>query len=70
MTAIDGIKDMIREKKLAPYYVTGKISKHYLAMIHSFSALVEKLDPISKGELMPISHRAEKLNDDAIEAMV
>ena len=61
---------MIHKRTLATYYMTGKISKHYLSAIHNFPAIVDKLDAISKGELAPIAAQYEKLNNDTLDAMV
>lgn len=70
LNVADCFKDMIRKRTLATYYMTGKISKHYLSAIHNFPAIVDKLDAISKGELAPIAAQYEKLNNDTLDAMV
>ena len=67
---VDWIRMMILERKLATWYVTGKISKHYFAMIPKFPLLVEKMDVISKGEFSYIVSKYEKYENDAREAMI
>ena len=60
---------LIKERKLSAYYVSGVISKYYLAALPKFPKLVDKLDSISKDEFQPICHKYEKYNADIKEAM-
>ena len=61
-SAADFVRKLIREKKLAPWVVCGKISAYYLAAIPGFPRIVEKLDPISRDELSFISARYDMYN--------
>lgn len=67
---VDYIKDLILQRKLAAYYVTGKVSKYYLAAIPKFPKIVSKMDVISKGEFEPLVSKYEKLSINVQEAMI
>lgn len=64
------LKYIIENRKLAVYYVAGKISKYYLAALPNFPMFVSKLDNMSKNELMSICNKYEKYNNDIKEAMI
>lgn len=69
ISSIDYIRELIKTKKLAQYYISGKISKYYLAAIPKFKDIVLKLDSISQDEFLPICNKYEKYNIDVKEAM-
>lgn len=69
-TSKDYIRMLIKDKKLSSYYMSGIISKYYLAALPKFPILVEKLDDISRDEFMPICNKYEKYNIDIKEAMI
>ena len=62
VSAVDFIRKLIREKKLASWVVCGKISAYYLAAIPDFPNIVQKLDSISRDELSFISSRYDMYN--------
>ena len=69
ITTIDYLREMIKQRKLASYYVSGKISKYYFAAIPKFPQLAAKLDSISKDEFQPLCNKYEKYQIDVREAM-
>lgn len=68
-TTIDFFRYVIKNRMLANYYLTGKISKYYFALIPKFKQLVSKLDPISKDEFQILCNMYEKYNVDSNEAL-
>lgn len=62
VSAVDFIRKLIREKKLASWVVCGKISAYYLAAIPDFSNIAQRLDSISRDELSFISSRYDMYN--------
>ena len=62
VSAVDFIRKLIREKKLASWVVCGKISAYYLAAIPDFPNIVQRLDSISRDELSFISNRYDMYN--------
>lgn len=44
LSAKDYIRDLIRDKKLAAYYLTGRISRYWIAGIPKFKHIIKKLD--------------------------
>ena len=62
VSAVDFIRKLIREKKLASWVVCGKISAYYLAAIPDFPNIVQRLDSISRDELSFISSRYDMYN--------
>lgn len=70
VTTLDYLRYLIRERKLAAYYLTGVISKYYLAAIPKFPELVSKLDQLSKDEFQLLCGKYEKYNIDIKEAML
>ena len=69
VTTIDYLRELIKSRKLANYYVSGKISKYYFAAIPKFPQLVAKLDSISKDEFQPLCNKYEKYQVDVREAI-
>lgn len=69
VTTIDYLRQLIKLRKLANYYVSGKISKYYFAAIPKFPQIVSKLDNISKDEFSPLCNKYEKYKVDVREAM-
>lgn len=48
--SLDYFRYLISEKKLATYYISGKISKYYLSAITNFPKIIDKLDQLSRDE--------------------
>ena len=70
VSAVDFIRKLIREKKLAAWVVCGKISAYYLAAIPDFPKIVQRLDSISRDELSFISSRYDMYNTAVNQAML
>lgn len=68
-TTAEYFKHLVHEKKLSAYYLSGKISKYYLASLPDFPKLVEKLDSMSQDEFAPLCHKFEKYSIDIKEAL-
>lgn len=62
VSAADFVRKLIREKKLAPWVVCGKVSAYYLAAIPGFPEIARRLDPISRDELSFISSKYDMYN--------
>lgn len=69
-TTKDFIRHLINEKKLAGWYVSGKISKYYLAAIPNFWKIVPKLDYFSKIELQQVADRYDMYHSEVNEAFL
>ena len=70
VSAADFVRKLIREKKLAPWVVSGRISAYYLAAIPGFPKIVSRLDPISRDELAFISNRYDMYNTEVNKAVL
>lgn len=68
--SMDYIRYLISEKKLAAYYISGKISKYYLSAITNFPKVIQKLDQMSQDEFHQISIMYDKYHLDIKEAMM
>lgn len=68
--SLDYIRYLISEKKLATYYISGKISKYYLSAITNFPKVIDKLDQMSQDEFHQISIMYDKYHLDIKEAMI
>lgn len=66
----DWLRYAICEKKLANYYVAGKISKYFFASIPNFPKILPKLDQFARDELSIIAERFDKYNTDINEAFL
>lgn len=66
----DFLRKLIREKKLAPWVVAGRISAYYLAAIPDFPKVVSRLDQISRDELAFISSRYDMYNTEVNKAVL
>lgn len=64
------IRNAISERKLASYYVAGKVSKHFLASIPNFPKILPKLDQLSRDELSVIAERFDLYNTEINEAFL
>lgn len=62
VSAVDFIRKLIREKRLASWVVCGKISAYYLAAIPDFPKIAQRIDSISRDELSFISSRYDMYN--------
>lgn len=67
-TCKDMLKMLIREKKIGAWYISGKISKHFLAAIPNFNKIIPRLDQFSKVDLEEIERLYVVLNNEANEA--
>lgn len=63
--SIDFFKDLIVQKKLVNYYITGKISKYFLVLIPNFPKLVSKLDSLTRDEFYSICNNYEMYQIDS-----
>lgn len=63
------LRKLIKEHKLAPWMVGGKISAYYLAAIPGFPKIVAKLDGISRDELSELSSRYDMYNTAVNDAV-
>ena len=70
VTTADYLKHLIRNRKLASYYVSGKISKYFLTTIPKFPKIVSKLDGISKDEFQQLVERYDMYKSDVRTAMM
>ena len=59
---IDCLRHLIQENRLGYEYLSGRLSKYYLASIQNFKKIYEKLDRQSKEELCIIHDVADELN--------
>lgn len=65
------LRKLIKERRLAPWVVGGRISAYYLAAIPGFPKIVSRLDRISRDELSGLSERYDMYNtavNDAVRA--
>lgn len=67
--SVDYFRFLIQSRKLAQYYISGKISKYFLAAIPNFPKIITKLDPISQDEFSVIYERFELYNIDLNQAL-
>jgi len=67
---VESLKDMIKTRKLAAYYIAGNISKYYFAAIPKFPMIVQKMDRISQDEFSYLCSMYEKLHEDIREAVI
>lgn len=66
----DFLRKLIREKKLAAWVISGRLSSYYLAAIPGFPKIIEKLDTLSKDELQFISNRYDMYNTEVNKAVL
>ena len=59
-----------REGRLGYEYVSGRLSKYFIASIGNFGKIYERLDPISKDELRILYNVADELNQDVQRAFL
>lgn len=64
------ISYLFKSGRIASDYLTGNISKYFLASIQNFKLIFEKLDSISKSELRIIYDASDELNVVANEASI
>lgn len=70
MNPSECIGEMITDNTLAIEYVSGHISKHFIASIQNFKELFWKLDNINREELGIIYDAAETLNENVQESFL
>ena len=61
---------LIRENRLGYEYMSGRISKHFIASIQNFDKIFERLDKINQDELRIILEISGELNHDIQEAFL
>ena len=66
----DYLRDLISSKRLANYYLTGKISKYWLSGIPTFKKIITKLDQLSQDEFHEIYERFDLYNTEINEAFL
>src|SRR5574344_625338 len=64
----DYIKYIISEKKIAAYYMAGKISTYYFAAIPNFKKIIPKLDHFAREELSRVYDRFDIYNSEVNSA--
>ena len=69
-TTKDFLRNLIDQKKLGNWYVSGKISKYYLAAIPNFWKIVPQLDHFSKIELDQVASRYDIYNREINETFL
>lgn len=69
-TTKDFLRKAISEKKLATYYVSGVISKYYLAAIPNFNKIIPKLDYFSRLELDDLNRLFEIYKTEVNDAFL
>lgn len=67
-TTVECFANMITDNKISNYYVSGKLSKYFLAAIPKFKNIYEKMDYFSKLELKDIYNKFDKYNADITTA--
>lgn len=66
----DYIRELISSRKLAQYYLTGKISRYWFAAIPNFKKVIVKLDKMSQDEFKDIYDRFDIYNTDINKAFL
>nr|DAH74129.1 MAG TPA: hypothetical protein [Caudoviricetes sp.] len=69
-TTKDFLRNLIDQNKLGNWYVSGKISKYYLAAIPNFWKIVPQLDHFSKLELDQVASRYDIYNREINETFL
>lgn len=66
----DYFRQLFKEKRLANYYLTGKISKYWFAAIPTFKQVVSKMDELSKEEFKDVYESFDIYNTEINEAFL
>lgn len=69
-SVIDYFRYLIKNRLLANYYISGKISQYYFAAIPKFNNLIDKLDQLSKDEFKCLYDRYDTYNADVNDAFM
>lgn len=69
-SAKEYVIQMFKQKKLAAYYLTGKISRYWFAAIPSFRKLILKLDVMSREEFHDIESMFDLYSKDVNDAFM
>lgn len=69
-TPIDYVKMLIIKNQLAYEYVTGILSKHFIASLQNFDKIYYRLDRINRSELSTIHNVASELNNEIQEVFL
>ena len=69
-SAKDFLRYLISNKKIAEYFVTGRISVYYFAAIPNVKKIIPKLDRFAKAELMKLYDRFELYNNEITTAFM
>lgn len=70
MSSKEYVMQMFKMKKLASYYLAGKISRYWFAAIPSFKKLVLKLDNMSRAEFHDIESMFDVYSKDVNDAFI
>lgn len=62
ITAKEFVKELIVENRLAYEFMSGRISKYFIASIQNFKEIYKLLDEMNKSELRIIYNAADELN--------
>lgn len=66
----DFLRYLIKHKKIAEYFVSGKISIYYFAAIPNFNKIIPKLDNFAIAELKQLYDNFEMYNAEIIQAFI
>lgn len=66
----DFLKYIIHNKLIGQYYISGIISKYYLAAIPNMKLIIPKLDQFSQNELMDVYNKFESYNAEITKAFL
>lgn len=69
-TTKDFLRELIRNNKIGPYVVAGKISIYYLAAIPSFNKVIKHLDYFSRLELQLLNEHFSIYHSEINEAFL
>lgn len=68
LSSKDYLREMIMQRKLAGYYLTGKISKYWFAGIPSFKKVILVLDNLSRDEFNDLFEKFDIYNTEINKA--
>jgi len=64
------LKHLIESNKLAGKYLSGEISRYYLAGLKNFRKIVSKMDSLNKDTLKEVVEQQEQLLSDVQDAFM
>jgi hypothetical protein len=70
MSGKDCILDLVRQKRLAQEFMTGRISKYFFAAMPNFKSLIPKLDHFSKLEFSELYDKFDIYNTEINDVFI